>query len=117
MIGNLEEPPSMEDVTEHPLKIERSSTEAEETTSAIEVPSGSSTNSEGTLSVKENNDAPTIHTSQENAIQEMPITKRCLNSSDHQIKVTFVLHSPVRPKIEQKLTNKKRFYAQVSEST
>lgn len=54
------------------------------------VPRGSSTNSEGTSSAEEDNEAATVHTSKENPIQVMPITEKWLNSFDHQIKITFV---------------------------
>lgn len=38
-------------------------------------------------------DGATVHTFHKNPIYEMPITDRCLNSFDHQFKITFVLHS------------------------
>lgn len=100
LIGNIEEPPSMEDVAEDQQESQRRD----------------STETERTISAEEESDVATVHTSQENPIQEMPITERCLNSFDHQIKLTFVLHSPARPKTEQTFPHKKRLHAQISTS-
>lgn len=104
--GNAPEPPQIEDVTNEQHNSNRRN----------------SINNEGTISAAEISaeeqvdDGATVHTSHENPILEMPITDRCLNSFDHQIKINFVLHSPARPKTQQIFSNKKRLYAQVSTS-
>lgn len=70
-----------------------------------------------TISAEEqDDDGATIHTSNENPILDLPITKRCLNCFNHQLKIYLVLSSPARPKTIQLIPDKERLYTKISTS-
>lgn len=56
----------------------------------------------------------TIHTELENPVVEIPILEKPLNTFDNQLLLTFVHHSPSKPKTVEIFPGKKRILAQIN---